>query len=405
MDERSFHQPTFESFTILSHMRLLLIVALIFVLSCSGSAQWHIQDSNTNADLRGIHSIGNGIVWASGTNGTVLRTTDDGDHWQLCATPSGAEALDFRGIQGFDANAAIVMSSGKGDLSRLYKTTDACHTWKLVFTNPDKDGFWDALRFSRLGPTGLSETSGVLIGDPVGGIFSVFLTSDSGETWRRWGRGGLGWKGNCGERQPKASKDEALFAASNESVFHFFSSNFLFVTGGRSGARLVYSDLYDFDGPPCWTTFSSVRLPLARASSSAGAFAVAAKNSTYFPLRLMVVGGDYTKPDESSGNAAFLSSKDGAHLPLSSYFTVTTPVTPPHGYRSGIGYDASTNSWVTVGPNGTDISTDDGLNCRALKPAPTDAPDADKNWNALSLPFVVGPKGRVGRLRTEVLKP
>ncbi len=405
MDERSFHQPTFESFTILSHMRLLLIVALIFVLSCSGSAQWHIQDSNTNADLRGIHSIGNGIVWASGTNGTVLRTTDDGDHWQLCATPSGAEALDFRGIQGFDANAAIVMSSGKGDLSRLYKTTDACHTWKLVFTNPDKDGFWDALRFSRLGPTGLSETSGVLIGDPVGGIFSVFLTSDSGETWRRWGRGGLGWKGNCGERQPKASKDEALFAASNESVFHFFSSNFLFVTGGRSGARLVYSDLYDFDGPPCWTTFSSVRLPLARASSSAGAFAVAAKNSTYFPLRLMVVGGDYTKPDESSGNAAFLSSKDGAHLPLSSYFTVTTPVTPPHGYRSGIGYDASTNSWVTVGPNGTDISTDDGLNCRALKPAPTDAPDADKNWNALSLPFVVGPKGRVGRLWTEVLKP
>ena len=172
-----------------------------YSFSCSGSAQWHIQDSNTNADLRGIHSIGNGIVWASGTNGTVLRTTDDGDHWQLCATPSGAEALDFRGIQGFDANAAIVMSSGKGDLSRLYKTTDACHTWKLVFTNPDKDGFWDALRFSRLGPTGLSETSGVLIGDPVGGIFSVFLTSDSGETWRRWGRGGLGWKGNCGERQ------------------------------------------------------------------------------------------------------------------------------------------------------------------------------------------------------------
>jgi hypothetical protein len=384
--------------------RLLLTVVLTFAFSCIGSAQWHTQDSHTSADLRGIHSIGSGIAWASGTNGTVLRTTDDGDHWQLCATPSGAEGLDFRSVQAFDANTAIVMSSGKGGLSRLYKTADACHTWKLVFTNPDPDGFWDAVRFSTPWSTRLSQTSGVLIGDPVARAFSVFLTSDSGETWRRWGRDGFGWKGDCGERKPRASKHEALFAASNESVFYFFSSNFLFVTGGRSGARLVYSDLHDFDGPPCWITFSSVRLPLAQASESAGAFAVAAKNNTYFPLRLMVVGGDYTKPDESFGNAVFLSSRDGAHVPLSSYFTVTTPMSPPHGYRSSVAYDASTNTWVTVGPNGTDISTDDGLNWRAVRPAPTEAPNADKSWNALSLPFVVGPKGRIGKLRAEVLK-
>lgn len=96
--------------------RLLLIVALTVTLSCFGSAQWHMQDSNTSADLRGIHSIGSGIAWASGTKGTVLRTTDDGDHWQLCATPSGAEGLDFRGVQAFDANTAIIMSSGKGTL-------------------------------------------------------------------------------------------------------------------------------------------------------------------------------------------------------------------------------------------------------------------------------------------------
>jgi hypothetical protein len=385
--------------------RLLQIVALVLVVPCSSSAQWLIEDSHTTADLRGIHSVGNGIAWASGSNGTVLRTADDGDHWQLCAMPPSAEALDFRGIQAFDANTAVVMSSGKGNLSRVYRTTDACRSWKLVFTNPDPDGFWDGLRFSKPWPRPLSETTGVLVGDPVAGTFSVFLTADSGETWRRWGRDGFGWKGECGERRSKASKDEALFAASNESVFHFFSNDFLFVTGGRSGARLVYTDLHDFDGPPCWTSFSSVRLPLARATSSAGAFAVAAKNNTYFALRLMVVGGDHTKPDESSGNAAFVSSNDGAHLPLSSFFTVTTPVTPPRGYRSAVAYDVPTNTWITVGPNGTDTSTDDGRNWRALKPAPTDAPDADKNWNALSLPFVVGPKGRVGKLRAGALEP
>ena len=42
----------------------------------------------------------------------------------------------------------------------------------------------------------------------------------------------------------------------------------------------------------------------------------------------------------------------------------------------------------TVGPNGTDISTDDGRYwC----------------WNALSLPLVVGPHGRIGKLRTDAL--
>jgi photosystem II stability/assembly factor-like uncharacterized protein len=110
--------------------------------------------------LRGIDSVGKGIAWASGTNGTVLRTEDGGYLWQKCTVPPGAEKLDFRGIQAFDENTAIVMSSGKGDLSRLYKTTDGCQSWKLVFTNPDKDGFWDALEF-------LDAKHGYLLGDPV----------------------------------------------------------------------------------------------------------------------------------------------------------------------------------------------------------------------------------------------
>ena len=104
-----------------------------------------MESSGTTADLRGIDNVGGGVAWASGTNGTVLRTEDGGYLWQACAIPPGAEHLDFRGVQAFDANTAIVMSSGKGDLSRLYKTTDGCHTWKLVFTNPYPEGFWDAV--------------------------------------------------------------------------------------------------------------------------------------------------------------------------------------------------------------------------------------------------------------------
>jgi photosystem II stability/assembly factor-like uncharacterized protein len=126
--------------------RLALFAALLLPVSVYTHAQWNLEMSNTTADLRGIHSIGNGVAWASGTNGTVLRTEDGGYVWQSCSIPPGAEHLDFRGIQAFDANTAIVMSSGKGDLSRLYKTTDGCHTWNLVAKNPDPDGFWDAMR-------------------------------------------------------------------------------------------------------------------------------------------------------------------------------------------------------------------------------------------------------------------
>src|SRR5665213_3334883 len=201
-------------------MRIALVFMMLAVATAA-SAQWDIQESGTKASLRGIHSLGKGIAWASGTDGTVLRTEDGGYLWQHCTVPPGAEKPDFRGVQGFDENTALVMSSGKGDLSRLYKTTDGCQTWKLVFTNPDKEGFWDALQFyqgktfeaAHNGKDGTliqtpSRTDGMLIGDPVNEAFAIFSTRDGGSTWHRWGA-------NAGTRKANAYPLESLFAASN----------------------------------------------------------------------------------------------------------------------------------------------------------------------------------------------
>jgi len=109
------------------------------------------------------------------------------------------------------------------------------------------------------------------------------------------------------------------------------------------------------------------------------------------------VGGDYKKPEATIRTAA--SSADGG-------LSWSLSQTPPHGYRSAVAYDADAKTWITVGPNGTDVSTDDGRNWRALHPdaALHEAPDADRNWNALSLPFVVGPHGRIGKLNPHALK-
>ena len=344
----------------------------VLLMACPAPAwgQWDLETSNTTADLRGIHSIGNGIAWASGTSGTVLRSEDGGYVWQTCTVPPGAEKLDFRGIQAFDANIAIVMSSGKGDLSRLYKTTDGCHSWKILFTNPDPDGFWDAILLNRFAK------DGELLGDPVNGEFAFWETSDQGMTWKQTTRGGL-----------SALKEEGAFAASNSALF--LDERFItgFVTGGPSGTR-VLTNHEEHDGE----SFEARPLPLASGSPSTGGFSMNVREWCCW----VAVGGDYTKPDMATETAAY--THDAGK-------TWHSAQTAPHGFRSSVAYDAAAKIWITVGPNGTDISTDDGKNWRPLHPDPArhDPPDADRNWNAISLPFVVGPHGRIGKLNPAAL--
>ncbi len=370
---------------------LLHLILILLTATLTSQAQWDIEESHTTASLRGIHNVGGGVAWASGTNGTVLRTEDGGYLWQTCNIPPGAEKLDFRGIQAFDENTAIVMSSGPGDQSRLYKTTDGCQTWKLLFTNPDKDGFWDAIQFS-------DQNFGVLVGDPVQGKIYSRSTSNGGASWRAFED----------DRTLQVGKLNAgFFAASNSSLVLPPNPNIILAAAniGNSAILLeaVFGDVCGSSGTKesrhkpahCPKGFSWQdwgHIPFSLTGKSDGVFSLAITPGwTDDSAIIVAIGGDYLKP-ESAGTAAFARE-----------FSWEQAVTPPHGYRSSVAYDPTQKLWITVGPNGTDITTDDGRNWRPLKPSPTDPPDADQNWNALSLPFVVGPKGRIGKLRT--LKP
>jgi hypothetical protein len=134
---------------------------------------------------------------------------------------------------------------------------------------------------------------------------------------------------------------------------------------------------------------------MAHNAESAGAFSLAERvwisdndRSATRPqdLRLqeVSVGGDYTKPNESSGSAAWSANDQ--------HWTAST--TPPHGFRSAVQWSDALKLWITVGTNGSDISRDDGKTWQPLD---------NGNWNALSLPFVVGPHGRIARLNPAVL--
>jgi hypothetical protein len=361
---------------------------------------WGLQDSGTSASLRGIDSVDGTVAWASGTEGTVLKTTDGGAHWQKCAVPDLATdgaTLDFRGVQAWDSATAIVMASGPGEKSRLYKTVDGCSTWTLLFKNPDSpDGFFDSFWLNAI------YGEGILLGDPVKGRFTVFETADGGQTWKRDERKGLALHGDS----------LAAFAASNSSIARSREKYIAgFVTGGKTGAvlykcwipphfeKLSLHLKHGEKAVPDWTTMT---LPLAGGSDAAGAFSIGyriTEDSTAEILlkggeggrrknwRFVAVGGDYSKPNETAGTAAW-SEDDGRHW--------TAADTPPHGYRSTAQWCEPLKLWIAAGTNGSDISRDDGRIWQRLD---------NENWNALSLPFIVGPKGRIARLIPAALPP
>ncbi len=335
----------------------------ICTLCLAALGQWTPAESTaTEAGLRGVHNAGNGIIWASGNGGTVLRSEDDGFMWQKCAVPEDAHKLDFRGVWAWDANHAVVMSSGAGDASRLYETLDGGASWRLLFKNPDATGFWDGITFSG--------KQGMLVGDPVDGRFTVFHSEDLGQHWMR-------------DRSPQLAADpkrEGIFAASNSSL-----APGAFVSGGLNGPKLFsfLTARVSSVGRPGGqiVAWSSTVLPLASGSESAGAFSIAGNPDG----KAVVVGGDYKRPEERSGAAAYIVY--GTHWEAASV--------PPSGFRSAVAWEPNVQCWIAVGPNGSDVSFDGGKSWQPLD---------KENWNALSLPWVVGPKGHIARLDELALK-
>ena len=58
------------------------------------------------------------VVWASGTKGTIFKTTDGGKIWLQVGLPL-EPSLDFRDIEAMDNRTAYAMSASTGALSRV----------------------------------------------------------------------------------------------------------------------------------------------------------------------------------------------------------------------------------------------------------------------------------------------
>lgn len=335
-------------------MKILTTAAAILSLPIlMEPPNWTAQLTGVPARLRGISAVSERVVWASGTAGTVLRTTNGGDAWEVIRVP-GAEALDFRDIDAFSDKTAYALSIGNGDASRIYKTTDAGKTWSLQLANKDPKVFLDAMDF-------WSEDRGLAFSDAVDGNFVIFVTTDGGRAWTRI----------PADRLPPALPSEGAYAASGTNVATLGKDH---VWIGTTASRVLHSA----DRGNTWTV---AQAPLPT-SQSAGIFSVAFRDE----LHGVVVGGDYQKEAEAVDNVAFTS--DGGRT-----WTLAKGLS---GFRSAVVHrPGSKAEWIAVGPQGADMSIDDGKTWAPLPRAGfhtfSFAPNGRAGWGA-------GERGAVARL-------
>lgn len=237
----------------------------------------------TTASLRGLSIVNDEVVWASGTDGTVIRTSDGGKNWSVM-TVAGAEKLDFRGIHAFDSTTALIMSSGPAEKgqARIYRTADGGKNWQQVFEQKTPGIFFDAIAF-------WDSTHGIVLSDPVDGHFALFVTNDAGITWKPIPASAL----------PPSLPNEGAFAASNSCLVVHGNADVWFATGGASVARVFHSG----DRGKSWTVAET---PIHPMNSSSGIFSLAFVNSK----EGVAAGGDYQHP-ESSEIPNILHTGDG----------------------------------------------------------------------------------------------
>ncbi len=312
-------------------LKTISLALFLFLPPLSARAQWEPQVTGTTVRLRGVSVVNASVAWASGDKGTYARTTDGGKTWTAATVP-GAEELDFRDVDAFDAETAYLLAIGEGEKSRIYKTTDGGRRWALQFQNQRPKAFFDAMAF-------WDRDHGIAVSDPVDGRFLVIRTSDGGVTWEEMPSTGM----------PEALNGEGAFAASGTCVAVSGRRQAWFGTGGPGGARVFRSE----DGGRTWNV---ARVSFMGGKTTAGVFSLAFADAR----RGVLVGGDYAQEKESKDNVAVTS--DGGRT--------WRPVTGarPGGYRSCVAYvrGKRKGTLVAVGPTGSDYSTDGGKSWRPL---------------------------------------
>src|SRR5258705_2307398 len=266
---------------------ILFLVMIGFALSTLSPAQeaskiqqprLSAQNSGTTQGLIAVSPVNSRVVWASGRGGTFVVTIDGGRHWKPGVVP-GAEAFQFRDVQGVSDKIAYLQSIGNNPTDfRIYKTVDGGANWTMQFENQNPSAFYDCFAF-------WTPRRGIAHSDSVNGVFPDLRTTD-GKTWKQ-----------ISANMPPALAGEASFAASGTCVATQGERNAWVATGGSTAARILATR----DGGNSWNAYDT---PVV-SSPSAGAFSVDFRDGWHG----IVGGGDLDPADLNMAGTA--TSDDG----------------------------------------------------------------------------------------------
>jgi hypothetical protein len=331
-------------------MSIKIILAAILLLqgiSLINAQSVQLLNSGTKVSVRGLSVVSDKVVWISGSEGSVGKSTDGGVTWKITQV-KGFEKADFRDIEALDSKTAVIMAIAEP--AYILRTSDGGDTWQTVYENKTKGMFLDAMEF-------WNEQSGIVIGDPVDNKVFIARTFDGGKKWQELPP----------QNYPIADSGEAFFASSGTNVRKLSKQEAVFISGGTK-SRLFIRD-------------NKIDLPIVQGKTSTGANSIAIKNNRTF----IIVGGDFTAKEDTTKNCCI--THDGGK-------TFTVPATPPHGYRSCVEY-LNKNTWLSCGLTGVDISNDEGKNWQLISKESFHV--CRKAKKGISV-FFAGGGGRIGKL-------
>ena len=314
------------------------------------------QESGTEALLQAVSPVDAQLVWASGHEGVIIRTSDGGDTWTPVSTPV-SDSLQFRDVHAFSWEEAAALTAGTGPDSRLYHTGDGGITWTLSFLMDDERGFLDCLDFW--------DDRGVAYGDSFDGVPYILRTEDRGRSWVRLEPSAL----------PAAPDGEGGFAASGTCARTGPDGVGWIATGAGGSARILKTADYG-------RTWEAADVPVVR-GPAAGLTTVSFGDLDSG----ITLGGDLAQMDAHTDNVA--TTRDGgATWTIGTRPRLTGPV-------YGSDWAAATEVVVAVGPAGADWSRDGGASWMQLDTVDYWAvafdPGGSSGW-------MTGPGGRITKL-------
>ncbi|WP_299252576.1 oxidoreductase [uncultured Lacinutrix sp.] len=229
------------------------------------------------------------------------------------------EKLNFRAFASTnEAGFALSVASP----AYLYKIGE--NETSIVYQEDHEKAFYDAMVF-------WNDKEGIAIGDPTDSCLSIIITRDGGDTWNKL---------SC-EILPEAIKDEAAFAASDTNIAIVGDETWVATGGGAS--RILYSP----NKGETWEVFNT---PIVQGNGPQGMYSL----DFYDNKNGFAIGGDYTKPADSSANK--IRTADGGKT----WQLVAQNQNP--GYRSCVQYmpGREAKELVSIGFKGIDYSNDAG---------------------------------------------